>query len=118
METALTQSFVVASCRKNGQFSTPSLNDVLYLHYKSFTCIANDALDAYTGLRTLWLEGNALQCIEGLNSLSSLRSLYMQVRFLEKRRISVAQRIHCCVVSVITRSIAASDSFMPLPPYS
>ena len=39
-------------------YSVPDLNDSLYLHYKGFRKIEN--LDDFTGLKALYLEGNAL----------------------------------------------------------
>lgn len=43
---------------------TPELNEVLYLHYKGFTNISN--LEKYTGLKTIWLEHNAITKIENI----------------------------------------------------
>lgn len=43
-------------CRKHDLYSTPELNDKIYLHYKGFKKIEN--LDAYTGLKVIYLEGN------------------------------------------------------------
>lgn len=64
-------------------YSTPHLNDSLYLHYKGFTHISN--LEAYTGtfytysgLKVLYLEGNAIKKIEGLDTLTDIRCLYIQ----------------------------------------
>ena len=49
-------------CKKHNLYSTPSLNDKLYLQYKGFSEIQN--LDVYTGLRCVWLEGNGIQHIK------------------------------------------------------
>ena len=40
-------------------YSTPEINDKLYLQYKGWSKVEN--MDEYTGLRCLWLEGNGLR---------------------------------------------------------
>jgi len=69
-------------CVKNGQYSTPALNDKLYLHYKGYHRIEN--LEDYTGVRALWLEGNGFTKIEGLETLTQVRSLYLQENVIDK----------------------------------
>lgn len=69
-------------CVKNGQYSTPALNDKLYLHYKGYHRIEN--LEEYTGVRALWLEGNGFTKIEGLEALTEVRSLYLQENVIDK----------------------------------
>ncbi|KXZ54087.1 hypothetical protein GPECTOR_5g192 [Gonium pectorale] len=55
--------------------SCPELNDVLHLQCKGITKLEN--LDAYTGLKTLYLEQNAIADIENLDKLVNLRCLYL-----------------------------------------
>lgn len=70
------KAYLKKLCRDAKLYSTPELNDKLYLHYKGFSCIKN--LDEYTGLKVLYLEGNGLTKIEGLDRQSDLRCLYLQ----------------------------------------
>lgn len=60
-------------CREHRGYQTPSLNDKLYANFRGFTSIA--ALEPYTGLRALFLEGNALNSAAGLPPLPELRCL-------------------------------------------
>ena len=69
-------------CRKDSLYSTPYLNDKLYLHYKGFRLVEN--LGDYTGLKVLWLEGNGLGAIQGLESQTEMRTLYLQENLIER----------------------------------
>ena len=60
-------------CAQHKLYRTPYLNDKLYLNYKGFTRIAG--LDQYTNLKALFLEGNALQSLDGLPTLEFMRCL-------------------------------------------
>jgi hypothetical protein len=42
--------------RDDKGFGTPELNDILYLHFKGFRALG-EPIKAYTGLKSLWLEG-------------------------------------------------------------
>lgn len=41
-------------------YSTESLNDILYLHFKGFSKIEN--LEGFTGLKCIYLENNGTSC--------------------------------------------------------
>lgn len=69
-------------CKEHGMYTTPSLNDKLYLHYKGWSKI--ESLEAYTGVKALWLEGNGLSKIEGLEKQVLVRSLYLHENIIEK----------------------------------
>ena len=63
-------------CRKNGGYSTPSLNESIYLQYKGLRVLPD--LTEYTGLKSLWAEGNGLSCISGIESCKELTGMYLQ----------------------------------------
>ncbi|KAI3436266.1 hypothetical protein D9Q98_002319 [Chlorella vulgaris] len=69
-----------AVCKEHRHFSTPHLNDTLYCNFKGFTSLAG--LEPYTGLRALFLEGNALESTAGLPTLPRLRCLFLQQNML------------------------------------
>ncbi|KAL0485572.1 dynein assembly factor dnaaf1 [Acrasis kona] len=78
----LTPRYIKEICRQKGLYSTPHLNDKLYLHFKGITKI--ESLDEYVGLKVLWLEGNAITKIENLEKLTELRALYLHKNCIDK----------------------------------
>ncbi|XP_064603013.1 dynein axonemal assembly factor 1-like [Liolophura sinensis] len=78
----LTAKFLRQHCKDMKLYTTPELNDVLYLHYKGLSKI--ECLEAYTGLKCLWLECNGLTKIENLNCQKKLRCLYLQQNLIRK----------------------------------
>ena len=78
----MTPKVLKGICRSLDLYQTPELNDKLYLHYKGFSDIAN--LEPYTGLKVLYLEGNALTLLAGLHAQQQLRCLYLQENRIEQ----------------------------------
>ncbi|XXQ31985.1 U2A'/phosphoprotein 32 family A C-terminal domain-containing protein [Plasmodiophora brassicae] len=63
-------------CLEKGLYSTPELNDRLFLHFRCFRRI--ESLSAYTNVRALFLENNAIESIENIEHMRDLRCLYLQ----------------------------------------
>lgn len=60
-------------CTQAKLYRTPGLNAKLYCNFKGFKTIAN--LDDYCNLKALFLEGNALQNLQGMPELKELKCL-------------------------------------------
>jgi hypothetical protein len=72
----MTKDVLVKSCKENGGYRQPHLNDQLFLQCRGFCEIGN--LEEYTNLKALWLDQNAIQSIENVGHLSKLVSLFLQ----------------------------------------
>lgn len=69
----MTPEALRAVCREHKLYQTPRLNDRLYCNFKGFHRI--EGLEEYCGLKALFLEGNALESLDGLPELPELRCL-------------------------------------------
>ncbi|KAF0714061.1 Aste57867_4075 [Aphanomyces stellatus] len=94
-------------CKDLDLYTTPSINDRLYLHYKGFRRIEN--LEEYTNLKVIWLEGNGFNKIEGLSTLTELRSLFLHENLLEKIEGLDAQ-IHLDTLNLTQNHIAKIEN--------
>lgn len=66
----MTRDWLRAHCRAHKLYVTPSLNDTLHLHYQGFARIED--LEEYTGLKSVFLEGNGLESLDGLQVRAQL----------------------------------------------
>jgi dynein assembly factor 1 len=78
----MTKKELKRSALEHGGYSTPALNDQLYLHFKGYRKIDN--LDQYVNLKAVWLDSNGFQTIENLSHLENLRCLFLQRNLLTK----------------------------------
>mmetsp|Transcript_3447 Transcript_3447/g.8106 ORF Transcript_3447/g.8106 Transcript_3447/m.8106 type:complete len:559 (-) Transcript_3447:211-1887(-) len=79
-------------------YSTPQLNEKIYLHFGGYTKIEN--LEEFTEMRAMYLESNAIEKIEGLESMKKLRSLFIQENCLKSidglLHMDDLQTLNCC----------------------
>jgi hypothetical protein len=101
--TEMTEALVSRGCKQKGFFRTPELNDQLYLHFSGFTKIEN--LEAFTGVRSIWLENNAVADIENLEALPKLACLYLQNNCLRSLGSCALPRLD--VLNVAHNSVAS-----------
>ena len=65
-------------CEKHDLYRTPEVNDKLYLHYEGFRTVDPEVMARYCNLKCLWLQGNGLSEISGLDACGpTLKSLYL-----------------------------------------
>lgn len=69
----MSEAIVRDLCRRHGQYATPQLNEVLYALNAGINSL--EGLQSYTGLRSLFLEGNFVTSLASLPHLPSLTCL-------------------------------------------
>ncbi len=80
----ITQKFLKKLLRSDIKlyYSTPKLNETLYLHYNGFMKLEN--LEQFTELKVLYIEGNCIEKLENLNENLKLKCLYIQENLISK----------------------------------
>eukprot|EP00667_Euglena_gracilis_P016111 EG_transcript_16828 len=82
----MTKEAILKVCKQkqnDGMWRTPELNDKLYLHFKGYPNIGG--LEEYVNVRCLWMEGNAISKIEGLErQADSLRTLFLHQNCIQE----------------------------------
>ena len=76
----MTKEWLRSNCRETGGYTSPLLNESLYLHFKGFTRIQH--LEEYTAVRSIFLEGNGIEELDGLENCVQLRCLFAQQNFI------------------------------------
>lgn len=63
-------------------YRTPELNEKLFLHYHGFSYLKN--MSQFVNLKCLYFEGNGCRSMKGLEKNLEMRSLFLQENIIEK----------------------------------
>lgn len=78
----ITKKYLRELCEELELYTTPALNDKLYLHFQGFSRI--DDLDEFVNLTALYLDHNCIRHVDNLYMLRELRCLYLQTNLITK----------------------------------
>lgn len=78
----ITEEHIKESCKKHDLYALPELNEELFLHYGGFQKIGS--LEKYVNLKSIWLNNNAINIIEGLDHCPNLVCLYLQGNIIQE----------------------------------
>lgn len=96
----ITERYLRVLCEENGQFTTPALNDTLYLHYKGFKKIEN--LEKFHNIKSIWLECNGITKIENLECCKKIKMIY-----LHQNAIKQIEGLNC-LTNLITINLSCN----------
>ena len=82
MAQRMTKEWLRKRCKELDLYTTPSLNEKLYLNFQGFSEIEN--LEEYTGLKSIFLEGNCLDSLKGLQKCKDLKCLFVQQNSIQE----------------------------------
>lgn len=109
----MNRQVAIESCRKNGGYAQPHLNDQLYLHCRGFCNIAG--LEDFVNLKVLWLEQNAITHIEGLEKLTNLVTLFLHNNAIREIGTGLSSLQRLRTLNLSHNSITKIENLSSLP---